>query len=61
LGIPIIDFSKNSDGYEKLKSKLNKLTNPNAYIRILVEIMELHEEKEFLYRIIGKYIQVYDN
>jgi hypothetical protein len=61
LGIPIIDFSKNSDGYEKLKAKLNQLTNINNYIRVLVEIFETPIENEFVFRILGRYVQSQNN
>lgn len=57
MGIPIVDFSKSNQACEKLKAKLENLMMPDNYIRVLVEINEIPRDKEFVFRIIGKYTQ----
>jgi hypothetical protein len=55
FGIPAIDFFRNSNDYEKLKTVVTKLTDKNCYISVLVEAMNVTGQEERIYRIIGEY------
>lgn len=56
FGIPPMDFFRNSSAYQQLKGAIDKLTNQDCYISVVVEAIKTeHNETDRVYRIIGQY------
>jgi hypothetical protein len=53
LDLPIRNFATNEDSLEKLKEILDKLTKPENYIKVLVEMIP--QGKDNILRLVGNY------